>query len=588
MTLFPASDPLHASATKPAAPDVTSTVRYLASLKNISLTPEESAALARTTGENFSEWNRQLADGDTRRISALTIKAIDRTLDVVAALRVMRLVAQMIEGDLQPDYSELMKRATAMVDQFIGATSGEGMHRWPEPYETFRAHYGSQPWGPMHHRTADGTDTTTYLLNELIHRNPKEGPAFECRTTDWSCTKYMMHGKEHRDHRDGPAVVQEWKSGLWFKNEEYFTHGILHRPAAEGPAVIWADKAGSRVFEAYYEHGALHRDPADGPALRWTDANGTCVRELYAQHGIRHRDPKEGPAWYGLEDREEQVEYTANDKLHRDEADGPAIIHREVETGITSFEEYRHHGEIHRTCGPARIARDPVTGIIVHEEYYEKGMLHRLDGPARIERDRASGAVIWEEYQRNGILDRDEDAGPAYISRDPVTGAVLAECYYRNGQMHRTCGPASLARNETGRITVEFWYIDGKPHRDSKEGPAEYCLLATYHDTYQAITDASGETREELVASEAESTEASRTEYWFNGERHRDPEDGPAMIERDASGEIIDTQFWGNGEKIETPVPLLANRASRRKAKSGARKLSQRSKQVMTVGACDG
>ena len=686
MTFVPADGTPQQSTAFLGDTDLTSTVRYLASLKNVSLTPEDSAALARTTDESFTAWNRQLAHGDARQISALTIKAVDRTLDVVAALRVMRLVAQMIEGNPQPDNSELTKRATAMVDQFIGETNGS-MHRWPEPYETFRAHYGSVPWGPIHHTLPDGTVTIGYFLNEVAHRDPKEGPAFECRKDDWSYTKYSVHGQMHRDYREGPAVIQLSSSQPWFRCEEYYERGVLHRPASAGPAVIWTDKAGNPILEIYYEHGALHRDPQQGPAWHrinelgerseyyvngklhrdhrdgpaiidsnfmgkglsvveyWEDGRahrtategpacfaidqaGQIMAEIYAEHGELHRDPKQGPARYFKDDRGEEWEYAVRGKRHRDSADDPALIyayadgkpvrgesyysddqrhrpasegpalrwfdaegkcvrelyaengvrHRDpkqgpawsgLEDGLEKS-EYQVNGQFHRdeVDGPAIIYRDTATGTVVLEEFYRDGKLHRTNGPARIERDKARDIVVSEEYHVNGIMQRDEVAGPSFITRDPATGTVLTECYYRNGELHRTHGPASLAFNEAGRITVEYWYVNGKPHRDPKEGPAEYQLLATYHETFKPVTDANGETHDELVECRAEWTEASSTQFYFHGELHRDPKDGPAVIEHDSAGRIVREEYWVDGVEIETPVPTAGNRAARRKSKA--------------------
>lgn len=575
----------------PVAQDLTSTIRYLASLKNISLTPEDSVALARTTGESFTEWNRQLAHGDTRQISALTIRAVDRTLDVVAALRVMRLVAQMIEGNPEPDYSVLTLRATAMVDQFIGETNGTGMHRWPEPYETFRAHYGTVQWGPIHHTLPDGTVTKCYLLNEVSHRDPKDGPAFECSKDDWSYIKYSVHGQMHRDYREGPAVIQQSSSQPWFRCEEYYERGVLHRPASAGPAVIWSDKAGNPILEIYYEHGALHRNPKQGPAWHRinelgerseyyvngklhrdhrdgpavidnnfegkgfalveycqdgkshrpaTEGAAYCIKdqagqimvEIFGEHGEMHRDPKQGPARYFKDDLGEEWEYVVHGKRHRDPAYGPAYIFTYADGKPVRGEEYFSNGKWHRPAseGPAILQTDP-SGKRLFELYVEDGELHRdpAVGPAWYSAEHRLEDI---RYQVRGAFHRDEQDGPARIHIDEETGTVLLEEYSRDGQSHRTDGPAHVTRDANGIVTSECWFRDGQFHRD--------------------------------------------------------PADGPAYMWRDDESMLTSEEYWLNGERVETPAPSAGNRAARRKTKGRARKSSQQSNRMMVAEACDG
>lgn len=590
MTLFSASDTIDQSAPIPAAQDLTSTVRYLASLKNIQLTPDQSAALARTTSEHFATWNQQQAHGDARQLGVLTTKAIDRTLDIVAAARVIRLAAQMIEGNSEPDNSELTKRATAIVDRFIGANA-TGMHRWPDPYETFRTHYGSVPWGPVHHTLADGTKTTTYLLDELMHRDPKEGPAFQCWTEDWSCSQYLVQGQKHRDYREGPAVIQECQSGSWFRSEEYYEQGVLHRPATEGPAVIWTDHAGNRTFEAYYEDGELHRDP------------------------------KQGPAWHRIDVLGERSEYLVNGKLHRDHRDGPAIIDSNFMGKGLAVTEYWKDGQSHRPVseGPAYCAKDH-DGQVMGEIYGEDGEMHRdpKQGPARYFKDHLGEE---REYAVNGKRHRDAADGPAFIFTYADGTPVRGEEYYKDGKWHRPAseGPAILQTDPSGKRLFEIYVEDGEPHRDPATGPAWYSAENGVEDIrYQVrsvfhrderdgparihIDEATGTV---LLAEYSYEGRSHRTngpariernaggvvifECWFrDGEFDRDPADGPAFIMRDDDGAIVEQAYWVRGERIETATPSAGNRATRRKAKKRNRKVSRRSNRVTTAEACDG
>jgi hypothetical protein len=423
--------------------------------------------------------------------------------------------------------------------------------RWPD-IDEFVERYVSAPRGPIVATYPNGDVVTSYWRNFTIHRDPAEGPA--------------LHGVR----RDGERTV-------------YAVDGVAHRPASDGPAVVdrnFVERTGHTVIE-YWEHGQRHRPSSEGPAATHIDAKGNCVLELFIEHGKRHRDPASGPAWSGIEDGLEKSEYMVDGVFHRAEGKGPAVIARSPESGVVVQEFYYRHGESHRLDGPARVERDKTNGLVTLEEYYVDGHLHRDEdeGPSFVLRDSRTGVVLLETYDRNGqqhrihgpaCLYRDEktgcvrgerwyvdgrphrnpEEGPSHIDRD-ANGAIVREAYYVDGALHRTDGPAILGRNEAGRITEECWYIGGKPHRDPKDGPAEFRMEPTYHDTYETVTDETGETREELTARRLEWTEASETRFFLDGIHHRAPSDGPAVIVRDAEGKIIAQEFWVTGEKIE-------------------------------------
>jgi hypothetical protein len=73
-----------------------------------------------------------------------------------------------------------------------------------------------------------------------------------------------------------------------------------------------------------------------------------------------------------------------------------------------------------------------------------------------------------------------------------------------------------------------------------------------------------------------------------NGQLHRNPGDGPAVLVLSYSGEVIEQEYWVEGEKIDMPSALTGNRAARRKSKSRKRKASRPANQLVMAEACDG
>ena len=102
-----------------------------------------------------------------------------------------------------------------------------------------------------------------------------------------------------------------------------------------------------------------------------------------------------------------------------------------------------------------------------HEEtYWRGGALHRdpAEGAAIIGRVRSTGPVILEEYHMNGRPHR--DVGPALITYCPTTGRTMCANYYRDGVAHRDDGPASVIFDVDGTPAAQYWYADGQLHRD--------------------------------------------------------------------------------------------------------------------------
>lgn len=78
-----------------------------------------------------------------------------------------------------------------------------------------------------------------------------------------------------------------------FVEERHITEGVLHRDPAEGPALI--RRASTFIEYSYYLNGRRHRE--DGPALiRKNLKTGVTVVEAYFWHGEMHRDPSYGAA----------------------------------------------------------------------------------------------------------------------------------------------------------------------------------------------------------------------------------------------------------------------------------------------------
>ena len=94
-----------------------------------------------------------------------------------------------------------------------------------------------------------------------------------------------------------------------------------------------------------------------------------------------------------LEDNVEKW-VNADNKLHRNEKDGPAIIREDGEV------EYWKNGRKHRINGPAVITPYKI-------EWWQNGQRHRKDGPAIIY---SNGMKEWWRYGQRHRID-----GPAMI-----------------------------------------------------------------------------------------------------------------------------------------------------------------------------
>jgi hypothetical protein len=106
--------------------------------------------------------------------------------------------------------------------------------------------------------------------------------------------------------------------------------------------------------------------------------------------------------------------------------------------GKSITELWSHDGKTGRHDGPAVLTRDIATGVVTCEKWFTDGRNLRKDGPAFIERDPSTGMVTLEMwFQRiDGDLDRTD--GPALITMDRITGEVVESSWWRRGRLIRT------------------------------------------------------------------------------------------------------------------------------------------------------
>jgi hypothetical protein len=523
------------------APDLAALVRYLAHLKNVPLTPERAEGAVKWVAGSLRDFHANPVPRDPRFANAET-EIANRILDILAASDVMHHVAALIEGEVSPDPSALIRRAETCVNQFTGNMA---FFRWPEPRETFNRHYADVSWAPITITAPDGSVATSYMRNGVLHRDPAEGPAFHRKGLHGEVTEYWVDGKRHRPHEQGPAILNTDFEGGNIVQMEYFEDDQLHRPSEEGPA--FSQTCDDRVIlELYREHGALHRDAAAGPAFH-----------LRNEHG-------------------EICQYALGGKLHRDHRDGPALIDTNFEGRGVRREEYCHEGTWHRPSaeGPAVIETD-TSGRRVLEIYIEHGLRNRdpKEGPAW--RCIADGRESLE-YNVDDQLHRED--GPAVIICDAQSGAVLTEAWYRRGTAHRECGPAVVTRTPDGYRT-ESWYCEGELHRDPTDGPAHIFYSPELDETRAEYYCRALLHRDDGPARILRNTQSGTVteEYWINNEKHRDPSLGPALLVRDGEGRILRQEFWHHETFLEERRHEAApNRRTRRAMKSGKRTASAR------------
>ena len=139
------------------------------------------------------------------------------------------------------------------------------------------------------------------------------------------------------------------------------------------------------------------------------------------------------------------------------------------------------------------------------------------------------------EYRQDGALHRPCREGPAerQFTRQ---GQLLTEAYFEHGELHNEHGPA-LRLFADGKLQSETYYRRGKKHADN--GPA--------------------------VSGHANKRQGEIHSYFRQGRRHRDPSDGPALIEWNLEGAIIQSVYWVNGRRLKNPPATKGLRRPRRR-----------------------
>jgi hypothetical protein len=129
--------------------------------------------------------------------------------------------------------------------------------------------------------------------------------------------------------------------------------------------------------------------------------------------------------------------YRLGGKLHRNPAEGPALIRRHAKTGLVAWESYHEHGALHRIDGPAEVEYF-IDGQVGNETWFYRDSLHRdpKDGPAHVERWHNGVAVvpILTEYRVYGHPFRDPNDGPYRIERD-ADGRIEEELFAETPDM---------------------------------------------------------------------------------------------------------------------------------------------------------
>lgn len=92
---------------------------------------------------------------------------------------------------------------------------------------------------------------------------------------------------------------------------------------------------------------------------------------------------------------------------------------------------------------------------------------HREDGPAVIYRDCETGVTTLLKYSKHGQAHRDSDQGPAYVERNADTGLPLALAFYENGLRNNRRGPADIEFDpHTGTAIRSKWFLEGREVTD--------------------------------------------------------------------------------------------------------------------------
>lgn len=75
---------------------------------------------------------------------------------------------------------------------------------------------------------------------------------------------------------------------------EYVVKDVLHRDPKDGPAVEMFHTDGSPMIRDYWVNGLRSRNPVDGPAVEWFDEHGAVCKREYWVGGHKVAAPASG------------------------------------------------------------------------------------------------------------------------------------------------------------------------------------------------------------------------------------------------------------------------------------------------------
>jgi hypothetical protein len=222
-----------------------------------------------------------------------------------------------------------------------------------------------------------------------------------------------------------------------------------------------------------------------------------------------------------------------------------AELEIDLATGQVLKVQRYHYRKYHEENGPALIQRDPETNVAIREGYFLKGKHHREDGPAWVER-LPDGQPMVELFYRQNFLHREPAEGPAIMRRSEVDPSfIVEESYYLNGWPHRdpNDGPWRTMRNaRTGEIESED-YLTHEELVSTNRGWRFHGRLKTDLPTTVPTVNYTIDLSSNSVISETFTT--------GGGILHR--EDGPAFLEYDKNGNIIEQVYYLSGRVHRDP-----------------------------------
>ncbi|MEQ8306903.1 MAG: hypothetical protein RIA09_10100 [Hoeflea sp.] len=166
-------------------------------------------------------------------------------------------------------------------------------------------------------------------------------------------------------------------------------------------------KTGNIIAERWFnEGGQLHR--VGGPAVQeFSVESGELIGlTYYKDDSISYRE--DGLATMSIDPESGVVTYEEWKDGANGDPEAPSTIARNAESGAVTLQIWDANERMHRDGDrPAWLVIDPQTGVVVREEYWFEDNLHREKGPAVIHRDAQTGEVYHVEYHRHGKPDLD-------------------------------------------------------------------------------------------------------------------------------------------------------------------------------------